>query len=45
MEAKFALKSEKNQGLLFSVKELEEFAQLARNTDLSFDPEQFPIAI
>ncbi|MBT3637630.1 MAG: lactate dehydrogenase, partial [Opitutae bacterium] len=44
MEAQFAQKSEKNQGLLFSEKELEEFAQLARDSEVAFDPEQFPLA-
>ena len=44
MEAQFAKKSEINQGLLFSNKELEEFANLAQDTDVAFDPEQFPAA-
>ena len=44
MEAQFAQKSEKNQGLLFSEKELEEFVQLARDTEISFDIKQFPLA-
>ena len=44
MEAQFAKKSETNQGLLFSNKELEEFAGLAKDTDVEFDPEQFPVA-
>ena len=44
MEARFAQKSEKNQGLLFSEKELEEFAQLARDNEVPFDLEEFPTA-
>ena len=44
MEAQFAKKSGTNQGLLFSNKELEEFANLAQDTDVAFDPEQFSVA-
>jgi L-2-hydroxycarboxylate dehydrogenase (NAD+) len=44
MEAKFAQKTEKNQGLLFSKKELEEFAHLAHENAVAFDVEQFSVA-
>ena len=41
LEAEFARKSEANQGLLFSLKELEEFATLSRDTAVDFDPAEF----
>jgi L-2-hydroxycarboxylate dehydrogenase (NAD+) len=44
LEAQFAIRSKKNDGLLFSEKELEEFAVLAQENEFDFDPKQFPSA-
>ena len=44
LEAQFAIRSKKNEGLLFSEKELEEFAVLAQENKFDFDPKQFPSA-
>jgi L-2-hydroxycarboxylate dehydrogenase (NAD+) len=44
LEAQFAIRSKKNEGLLFSEKELEEFAVLAQENEFDFDPKQFPSA-
>ena len=44
LEAQFAKKTDRNQGLLFSKKELEEFGELAQEADIEFPLDQFPPA-